>query len=192
MEEVFKLVINEVYLAKTKNQKEEIKTIKVELEQLNSRLSKARELLLSGDLDGSDYKQIKSEAERKIAYLEGKASDLSKGCASIEPLLDKALNSLTRLDKLYAEADTKRKREIISSMYPEKLTFDGISYRTSRLNEAVELIYKLGEGFSENEKGQISKKTNLSSLVVKIDNIERWLYRIVVFVLLQPVVNNFT
>jgi site-specific DNA recombinase len=165
MEDVFKLVINEVYLAKTRNQKEEIKTIKAELEQLNSRLSKARELLLSGDLDGSDYKQIKSEAERKIAYLEGKASDLSKGCVSIEPLLDKALNSLTRLDKLYTEADTKRKREIISSMYPEKLTFDGMCYRTSRLNEAVELIYKLGEDFSQNEKGQISKKTNLSSLV---------------------------
>jgi hypothetical protein len=45
---------------------------------------------------------------------------------------------------LDAEADTKRKREIIGSMYPEKLTYDGISYRTSRLNEAIELIYKLG------------------------------------------------
>ncbi len=50
-------------------------------------------------------------------------------------------------------------------MYPEKLTFEGIGYRTSRLNEAVELIYKLGEGFSENKRGQISTKTNLSSLV---------------------------
>ena len=58
----------------------------------------------------------------------------------------------------YEEADTKR--EIIGSMYPEKLTFDGIGYRTSRLNEAVELIYKLGKGF--NEKGQTSKKTDLS------------------------------
>ena len=50
-------------------------------------------------------------------------------------------------------------------MYPEKLTFDGIRYRTSRLNEAVELIYKLGEGFSEKKEGQISKKTDLSLLV---------------------------
>ncbi len=84
---------------------------------------------------------------------------------SITALLNKALNGLTRLDKLYEEADTKRKREIIGSMYPEKLTFDGISYRTSRLNEAVELIYRLGKGFSENKKGQISNKTDLSLLV---------------------------
>lgn len=165
MAEIFKLVINEVYLAKTKNQKDEIKNIKTELEQLNSRLGKARDLLLSGDLDGAEYKEIKSEAEKKIAYLEGRASDLSKGTTSIASLLDKALDGLTRLDTLYTEADTKRKREIIGSMYPEKLTFDGIGYRTSRLNEAVELIYKLGADFSENKKGQISKKTDLSSLV---------------------------
>lgn len=115
---VFKLVINEVYLAKTKNQKDEIKSIKTKLEQLNNRLSKARGLLLSADLDGTDYKEIKSESERKIAYLEGKALDLNKGTTSIASLLDKALNNLTKFDKLCEEADTQRKREITSSMYP--------------------------------------------------------------------------
>ena len=147
MAEVFKLVINEVYLAKTKNQKEEIKGIKVELEQLNSRLAKARQLLLSSDLDGADYKEIKSEAERKVAISKVRALDLNIATTSIAPVLDKALNNLTRLDILCGEADTKRKREMIGPIYPEKLKFDGISYRTSRLNEAVRLIYKLGKGF---------------------------------------------
>ena len=165
MAEVFKLVINEVYLAKTKNQKEEIKGIKIELEQLNSRLAKARQLLLSSDLDGADYKEIKSEAERKVAISKVRALDLNIATTSIAPVLDKALNNLTRLDILCGEADTKRKREMIGPIYPEKLKFDGISYRTSRLNEAVRLIYKLGVVFNENEKGQTSKKTDLSSLV---------------------------
>jgi site-specific DNA recombinase len=35
------------------------------------------------------------------------------------------------------------KRVIIGSIYPEKLTFDGFKYRTTRVNEAVELIYML-------------------------------------------------
>lgn len=43
---------------------------------------------------------------------------------------------------------------IIGSIYPEKLVFDGFHYRTARLNEAVELIYSMGKGFSENENGQ--------------------------------------
>ena len=165
MAEVFKLVINEVYLAKKKNQKEEIKGIKNELEQLNSRLAKARELLLSSDLDNADYKEIKSEAERKVFILEVRALDLNNGTTSITPVLDKALNNLKRHDILNKEVDTKRKREIIGPVYPEKLTFDGISYRISRLNEAVRLIYKQGVVFNENEKGQTSKKTDSSSLV---------------------------
>jgi len=165
MAEVFKLLFNEVYLAKTKNQKEEIKGIKIELEQLNSRLAKARELLLSSDLHGADYKEIKSETERKVAILEVRALDLNNGTTSIAPVLDKALNNLTRLDIQYEEADTKRKREIIGPMYPEKLTFDAISYRTSRLNEGVRLIHKLGAVFNENKEGQTSKKIDLSSLV---------------------------
>ena len=51
---------------------------------------------------------------------------------------------------------------------PEKLTFDGFHYRTARLNEAVELIYKLGEGFSENENGQTESNFDLSTLVNRI------------------------
>lgn len=111
MAEVFKLVINEVYLAKTKNQKDEIKSIKTELEQLNNRVTKARELLLSGDLDGADYREIKSESERKVATLESKVLELNKGTTSIASLLDKALNGLTRLDKLYLEADKSGKEK---------------------------------------------------------------------------------
>lgn len=41
------------------------------------------------------------------------------------------------------------------------LSFGGMGYRTSCVNETVELVYKLGEGFSKNKKGQISNKTNL-------------------------------
>ena len=57
------------------------------------------------------------------------------------------------------------KREIINSIYPEKLVFDGFNYQTARLNEAVELIYMLGEGFSENENGQTESNFDLSTFV---------------------------
>ncbi len=91
--------------------------------------------------------------------------ELSKQSSNIEPLLNQAISKLSSLDELYEKADNKEKREIIGSIYPEKLTFDGFHYRTSRLNEAVELIYKLGEGFSENENGQTESIFDLSTLV---------------------------
>jgi hypothetical protein len=40
----------------------------------------------------------------------------------------------------FQNADNERKRTIIDSMYPEKLSFDGEVHRTTRLNEVVEKI----------------------------------------------------
>jgi site-specific DNA recombinase len=80
-------------------------------------------------------------------------------------LLDKAVATLSCLDKLYEKADNKMKREIIGSIYPEKLVFDGFCYRTAWLNEAVELIYNLDKGSSENKKGQTEENFDLSSVV---------------------------
>ena len=54
------------------------------------------------------------------------------------------------------------KREVIGSIYPEKLTFDGLALRTTRVNEAIELIYKLDESFSENKNRTKGKKSTLS------------------------------
>ena len=69
------------------------------------------------------------------------------------------------LHDLYVKSDTKKKRQIIGSMYPEKLVFDGFHYRTVRLNPAVELKYRLGNGFSENETGEIAPKSDFSCFV---------------------------
>jgi site-specific DNA recombinase len=80
-------------------------------------------------------------------------------------LLNRALTTLTCLDKLYEKADSKTKREIIGSIYPEKLVFDGFHYRTARLNETVRLIYSLEKGFIENKNGQTESIFDLSILV---------------------------
>jgi hypothetical protein len=65
------------------------------------------------------------------------------------------------------DSGIERKREVIGSMYPEKLTFDGERLRTTRINEAAQIIYKLGKAFSENEKGQSGNIPTLSSQVGK-------------------------
>ena len=80
----------------------------------------------------------------------------------INGLLDKGVKNLLRLEYLYETADTEKKRDIISSMYPEKLTFDGFTLRTTRINEVIRIIYSMGEGFSENKNRTNRNKSNLS------------------------------
>lgn len=56
---------------------------------------------------------------------------------NIENTLNKAASALSTLDILYESGDLKQKREIIGSIFPEKLVFDGEQYRTTKVNEAL-------------------------------------------------------
>ncbi len=168
MTEVYKLVIQEEFKAKTKSQRVDVKLVKEALEKASNELANARRLLLANEIEPSEYRLIKSDYEKKITGLESKLMGLSKESNNIEPLLNKAIATLTSLDKLYENANNENKREIIGSIYPEKLTFDGFRYRTARINEAVRLIYSMDKGFSENKIGQTEAILDLSNTVTWI------------------------
>lgn len=93
-----------------------------EINGLNGRISKARELLLCGDIDGSDYKTIKSENEYKINVLEAKLADaatVNSKSENIEPVLRRAISKLTQLDLIYSKSSTSEMRKLIGSIYPK-------------------------------------------------------------------------
>lgn len=165
MIEVYKEVIHSHYQSQTKGQREDLKAIKGELEQLNTRLVKARNLLIDDQLDVADYKAVKEECEKKITQLEATLFAAGSGDTDIEALLSRALETLAHLEQLWEEATTERKRLIIGSIFPEKLVFDGNHFQTARLNEGARLIYTLNAGFSENKNGQREKNSPLSSMV---------------------------
>lgn len=50
----------------------------------------------------------------------------------------------------------------VSSMYPEKMTFDGFVLRTPRVNEAVRFIYMINSELGENKNRTTGKNSNLS------------------------------
>ena len=82
----------------------------------NNRITKARELLLNGDLDQFEYKIIKKEAEEMIVRLEAILNDFafnSNVSYNIEGLVYKAVENLQELDLLYLNADVDGQRFII-------------------------------------------------------------------------------
>jgi site-specific DNA recombinase len=68
--------------------------------------------------------------------------------------LNKALTNLSRLQITYREGNTEEKRSIIGSIYPEKLCFDGIAYRTARVNEVANLIYLINSKLEAKKIGR--------------------------------------
>ena len=79
--------------------------------------------------------------------------------------MNKGINNLLKLDSVYETGDIEKKREVISSMYPEKMTFDGFSVRTNRINEVARLIYSMDVGSSENKNRTNQNNSSLSCQV---------------------------
>jgi site-specific DNA recombinase len=171
--ELNRAILNEIYNKNEMNLKNEYKEITNRVDEINDILSKARKKLITEEIDASDYRQFKLECEEEVRSLESKLMSLNYKPEAINTLLDKAFNKLSHLNILYNQSSIVQKREIISSIFPEKLTFGGFNYRTIRLNEAVRLIYSPGKGCNKLKKGT---KCNFSQMYPKVtpQRLELW------------------
>jgi site-specific DNA recombinase len=160
--ELFKEVIAEAWEEQTTHHQDDSKQLRLQIKELEEKLSYIRDLLSSKQIEPADFREMKTEYSNKLEKLEVKLSATKHDEINIKTLLDTGVNNLLKLDHLYEIADIEKKREIISSIYPEKLTFDGNEFRTIRINEAIRLIYSIGAGCSENKNRTNRNKSNLS------------------------------
>jgi site-specific DNA recombinase len=154
--EVYKIVVRNIYRKQSGSQSDERKGLLDQIQAENERLTKARKLLLDDAIDSSDYKLLKSECESRLVVLEAKLTGYSKPKHNLDGCINKALNTLSQLNATYSQGDTAVKRSVIGSIYPEKLCFDGTTYRTARVNVAAELIYLINS-----KLGSKKNRTNL-------------------------------
>jgi DNA invertase Pin-like site-specific DNA recombinase len=130
----------------------------------NTRLGKARELLLLNDIDPEDYKIIKKECEARITRLEAELNELATSVTpkiDLPSIVEKAVSNMINLDSIYLKADISKKREIIGSMFREKLCFDGTQHRTGRPNDAASLIYLINNKLIGKKNGAKSVFSDL-------------------------------
>lgn len=166
MQPLYKIILQNLYKESATTRNIEKSKIKKDLEEISLRQKKALNLLMIDAMETDDYKIIKRECEMKTIQLEGKYNEISAAQIDIQPLVDKALKLLENIDTYYASCNAQRKREIIDSIFPEKLQFDGEAYRTTRINEAVRVMFNIGEGLGEIKMGQIHDLSELSHNVI--------------------------
>jgi DNA invertase Pin-like site-specific DNA recombinase len=130
----------------------------------NNRLSKARELLLLNDIDGDDYKIIKKDCEDRIIRLEAELREIAEKPViniDLDEIVNKAVLTFENIDSIYLKGDIAKKREIIGSMFPEKIVFDGKEHRTGKLNEAMALSHLINSKLKGKKNGAKSLEFDL-------------------------------
>ena len=82
------------------------------------------------------YNGVIESIKSKIEMLTGTIK------TNIEPKLKYSISLINNIDKFIADAPVEVKIKLISSMFPEKIEFDGIRYRTKSYNKVLDLIYQ--------------------------------------------------
>lgn len=165
--QLYKMVLQDVLHRGNADRRKELATIKGELNRLTERKKAALDKVMSDIIDKDDYRQIKQECEKGIALLEDKIARLS-GNEDLQPAMDRAFDVLGNIDVDYEKSPVIRKRELIGSMFPEKLVFDENGFRTARVNEFVAAMFNMGAAFSKIKMGQESDFSNLSQYVAPL------------------------
>lgn len=149
----------------TKDVRSERNKILNQIEVVNNRLKNGRVLVVDEKMDHQDFRELKEESVRLITELEAKLATTALDEKNYNEMVDKGISNLSRIKTLYIQGDSAMKRQIIGSMFPEKFVFDGKQHRTTKVNEAVRLIVKLGEGFREIKNRKRFKDLSVSGMV---------------------------
>ncbi len=162
MIELFKITLSEAWYDQTNHLQDDSKQLQLQIKEYEDKPSYIRELLSSRQLEPADFREMKAEYTTKLEKLEAKLSATNHDKLDFNGLLTKGVNNLLKLDYVYETGDIEKKREVISSMYPEKMTFDGFSVRTNRINEVARLIYSMDVGSIENKNRTSGNNSSLS------------------------------
>lgn len=100
--EGFKVALKTFYNNQFKKGNENKKKIVEAIDKENQKLARARDLLLNGDIEGEDYKEIKAICNEKLNGLENRLSAILPDSRDyMTTFVDKAVDSLSNIDKLY-------------------------------------------------------------------------------------------
>ncbi|MEO6521020.1 MAG: recombinase family protein [Mucilaginibacter sp.] len=112
-----------------------------QLDDQQSRLNKAKDLLLSGDLDTIDYRSIKTEAENKIVALQHFLAAIADPQEAVATLLKRHDKVLLNLAFLYKKANVANKRKMIGLLFPGNLTYTSDGFEDGQMGNTIMLIY---------------------------------------------------
>lgn len=162
--ELFKEVILDEFSNNSANNREYKAQLAKQLTEANNKLTRARELLLIGDIAPDDYKLIRTECEDIITRTEAKLEDFSRkkySKAQLEPILDKAIGPLCDLYTIFTKSGVEDQRSLIGSMFVEKFNFENLQHRTAQMTETFKRTYLINKKLEEKKKGQKVIKNSL-------------------------------
>ncbi|MFW9874894.1 MAG: recombinase family protein, partial [Candidatus Thorarchaeota archaeon] len=138
--ELYLAVMEDIFKTREGDREAQLAKIERSIREANERILKIDEMFVSGDLEKDSYYRLKKSTQSKEAALKEQYTQLKLADTNFMRYCRYGTSLLENLDMFYKEAPLNIQKKLIGSIFTEKLVFEDGSYRTTKLNKAVELI----------------------------------------------------
>jgi hypothetical protein len=159
--EILKDSANELNGNKTK----ELLLKKTRYDEIQTQLTNADELFLSGKMPSDRYNITVERYNAELMQLELELEVLEQVDGDISENIETGIMLLENLDQMFYESDNEGKKMILGSLFTEKLIFGNEMCRTTEVNEVIRILTRNGRGLESTDKKKAVKNDSFSVIV---------------------------
>ena len=137
----------------------EIEALRKEIQRVETLRNNADDKFCEGSLSDEAYTRISERYKKEIQGFQDRIKVLQSDTKGLKEKIDYSVNIIANLSLFMKDAPVKVKCKLLSSMFPQKIEFDGEKYRTTEYNQVLDLIFQetnklRGYGEKESEKSE--------------------------------------
>jgi site-specific DNA recombinase len=155
--ELFVAVLADVFNTNDGNRLNEKKAIESKIETINNRIEKISNDYADGLLNVQEYKQLKTKLDAQSNELVMQHTTFTKTPHDFDKYISYSTRLLQNISSYYNEVTPSIQNKLIGFIFPEKLIFNGIEYKTTKINEAMQLMCLIDKGLKENSPAKIAR-----------------------------------
>jgi len=163
---IFSKIVNDKITQNNQTNKIEGGKINTEITKLKKRIENAKNLMLDGEIEVSEFKTIRISTEDNIKKLSIELNRNQDGLINIKSNITEASMVISNLAKAYKQSNTSIKRQILSSIFSSGLIFEEKNYRTLKINEVIAKILRNTNACDDSPKKKHTRFGVLSLRVI--------------------------
>ncbi len=170
--ELYNEILQDMRGDRVKANRKEAERLEMDVEAIEKRMNRIKDLYYDGEITRAEKEESLQRFERQKIQLTDRieALRLSKDM-QIKDKIEYSVNIIENLGRFFQTAPVETKILLLSSIFPEKIEFDGKNYRTKSYNRLLDIIYMETNQLRDNN-GTESPENSGDSVCVAPSRIE--------------------
>ena len=166
--DLFELVLEDYYKTSKQTQYNDIRRVKSEIEGLEIKKDKLLDKLLDEVISNDLFKKHSTNIDEELTEKRNELLNLNDYQKDLSEYINYGLKLMQNLETFFEKSDVHIKNKLMSSIFEEKIEFDGEKYRTPKFKDGFGFIYQKTNELKGLKKEKGDKLSNVSHLVHNI------------------------